>query len=80
MKRFPFFKQLDSMDCGPTCLKMITKYHGKNYPLPYLRESCYIDRAGVSMRGIVEAAEAIGLRSMVVKVPLTSANETPSLS
>ncbi len=23
MKNFPFYKQPDTMDCGPTCLRMI---------------------------------------------------------
>ena len=56
---FPFYKQLDSMDCGPTCLRMIAKWYGKTYSLPLLREKCYIDKAGVSLKGISEAAEQI---------------------
>ncbi|MCT4602985.1 MAG: cysteine peptidase family C39 domain-containing protein, partial [Marinifilum sp.] len=28
-KRFPHFRQLDAMDCGPTCLRMIAKHYGK---------------------------------------------------
>lgn len=60
------------MDCGPTALRMIAKYHGKSYSLPFLREKCYIDRAGVSLKGISEAAEAIGFRSLAVKVPLST--------
>ncbi|HPQ21808.1 MAG TPA: peptidase domain-containing ABC transporter [Saprospiraceae bacterium] len=75
MKNFPFYKQLDSMDCGPTCLRMVAKFHGKSYSLPFLREKCYIDRAGVSLKGISEAAELIGLRTMAVKVPLYDPNK-----
>jgi len=51
------------MDCGPTCLRMICKYYGKSYSLDTLREKSYIDRQGVSMLGISDAAEAIGLRT-----------------
>ena len=29
--QFPHYLQLDSMDCGPACLKMIAKYYGKTY-------------------------------------------------
>ena len=61
---FPHYYQLDVMDCGPACLRMVAKYYGKNYSLQYLREHSYIDREGVSLRGIVEAAEHIGLRSL----------------
>ena len=79
MKKFPFYKQLDSMDCGPTCLRMIAKYYGKAYSLPFLREKCYIDKAGVSLKGISEAAELIGFRSLAIKVPFEQEKDKPSL-
>ncbi len=63
MSKFPHYKQLDSMDCGPTCLRMIARYYGKTYSLQYLRTRSYITRAGVSMLGISEAAENIGFRT-----------------
>jgi len=69
MKPFPHYKQLDSMDCGPTCLRMVAKHYGKSYSLPFLREKCYIDKEGVSLKGISEAAELIGLRTLAVSVP-----------
>ena len=28
---FPHYRQLDAMDCGATCLRMIAKYYGKSY-------------------------------------------------
>nr|WP_052600372.1 cysteine peptidase family C39 domain-containing protein [Aureispira sp. CCB-QB1] len=62
--KFPFYKQLDAMDCGPTCLKMIAQWHGKSIPLQYLREKCYITREGVSMLGITEAEENISYRTI----------------
>ncbi len=61
--QFPFFKQYDSMDCGPTCLRMIAKYYGKNYSLQYIRDRSYITREGVSLLGISDAAENIGFRT-----------------
>ena len=67
--RFPFYRQLDSMDCGPTCLRMIAKHHGKVYSLQYLRENSFISREGVSLLGISDAAENIGLRSLSVRIP-----------
>ncbi|MBI9053911.1 MAG: peptidase domain-containing ABC transporter [Bacteroidales bacterium] len=65
---FPYFQQLDAMDCGPSCLRMIAKYYGKNYSLQTLRDKSYITREGVSMLGISDAAEAIGFRSMGVRI------------
>lgn len=69
-KEFPHYKQLDQMDCGPTCLRMVAKYHGKHYTAQTLREKSQISREGVSMLGIAEAAESIGLKTVGVKVTL----------
>jgi len=68
MKPFPFYRQLDQSDCGPTCLAMITKFYGREYSRDFLREKCFITREGVSAAGIAEGAESVGLRSMGVHV------------
>ncbi len=31
--KFHLYTQLDAMDCGSSCLRMIAKYYGKNYSL-----------------------------------------------
>ena len=49
MTKFPFFKQLDAMDCGPASLKIICKFYGKDLSMKYIRDKCNIDREGVSM-------------------------------
>ena len=67
LNSFPHYLQLDSMDCGPACLKMIAKYYGKTYSLENLRERCFITREGVSLLGISDAAESIGMRTIGVK-------------
>ncbi|BDS15417.1 peptidase domain-containing ABC transporter [Aureispira anguillae] len=77
--KFPFYKQLDTMDCGPTCLKMIAQSDGKSLPLQYLREKCYITREGVSLLGITEAAESIGYRTIAVKITYEQEGEIPGL-
>ena len=70
IKSFPFYHQLESADCGPSCLRMIAKYYGRSYSIQYLREQAFITREGVSMLGISDAAERIGFRTMGVKVTL----------
>ncbi len=78
MPKFPFYAQPDQMDCGPTCLRMVAKYHGKNYSIQNLREKTQISREGVSLLGIAEAAEVIGMRSLAVKISLkTLITEVP---
>jgi len=68
MKTFPSYRQLDAMDCGPTCLRMIAKYYGRSFSVQYLREKSFITREGVSMLGISDAAESIGFRTNGVKI------------
>ncbi|MFH1295782.1 MAG: peptidase domain-containing ABC transporter [Bacteroidota bacterium] len=68
MSRFPFSRQLDSMDCGPACLQMVARFHGKNYSLSTLRDLCHITRDGVTMLGISDAAEATGYHTLGVKI------------
>ncbi|WP_294552571.1 peptidase domain-containing ABC transporter [uncultured Bacteroides sp.] len=68
MKSFPHFFQLDVMDCGPTCLRMIAKYYGRTYSLQTLRDHSFITREGVSMLGISDAAESIGFRTSGVRI------------
>ena len=70
MAAFPFFKQHDAMDCGPTCLRMVAKHYGKNYTLQTLREKSFISRQGVSLLGISDAAESIGMRTMGVSLSI----------
>ncbi len=68
MKSFPHFTQLDAMDCGPTCLRMISKYYGKSYSLQNLRNRSFITKTGVNLLGLSQAAESIGFRSSGVKI------------
>ena len=77
-KKFPFFKQHDAMDCGATCLRMITSYYGKSYPIEHLRDITHLTREGVSFADIGEAAEKIGIRSLAVKLSFSQLlNEVP---
>jgi ATP-binding cassette subfamily B protein len=66
-RNFPFYQQLDAMDCGATCLRMIARHFGRYYSLEYLRELTYMGKQGVSLLGISDAAEHIGLQSLAVK-------------
>ena len=56
------------MDCGAVCLRIIAKHYGKFYSLEYLRRLTHINIEGVSMRGISDAAEHIGMRTLGAKV------------
>lgn len=68
-RSFPFYKQLDAMDCGVASLRMIARHHGRHYNPEYLRSISYPDREGVSLMDISDAAEHIGMHSLAVKIP-----------
>jgi ATP-binding cassette subfamily B protein len=68
--RFPNYRQLDSMDCGPTCLKIVSKYYGSDFSLEYLRDLCSISREGVNLKRMKMAAEEIGFETIVLELGL----------
>ena len=68
MFNFPSYHQLDSMDCGPTCLRIIAAHYGRIWPLQTLRDRCHISREGVSLLEISDAAESIGFRTIGAKI------------
>lgn len=70
MKRFPFYKQLDSKDCGPTCLRMIAAFYGRRYSLESLRQRSAMSRTGSSLLGLSEASESIGFQTTGVKLTM----------
>lgn len=65
---FTHYQQLDQMDCGPTCLRMVAKRFGRSYSLDFLRNRSNIGKLGVSLNGIAECAESIGFKSLPVSV------------
>ena len=75
---FPYYKQYNEMDCGPTCLKIICKYYGENYTLEYLRSITYTNRTGTSMLALSKAAEKLGLRPAAVNISYTDLVEVSS--
>lgn len=69
-KRFPHFPQHNATDCGPACLRMVAAYYGRTYSMEMLRRHCFITREGVSMLGISDAAEHIGMHTLGMHVSL----------
>ena len=65
--KFPFQQQLNEMDCGPTCIYIISKHHGRNFSIEKLRELTEIGKDGVNLLGISDAAETIGFRTQALQ-------------
>ena len=77
MKSFPFYKQPDSKDCGPTCLQIVSKHYGKLISLQEIRELSETTRIGSNLLKLSDAAEAIGFRSLGVKINYHQLKESP---
>lgn len=73
-----FFKQFDEMDCGPSCLKMVCSYYGKDIGIDYLRKQSFVNREGVSLLDINDAAEELGFRTLMVKLTYEKLKECPT--
>jgi ATP-binding cassette, subfamily B, bacterial len=72
MPNFPFYRQQDAMDCGPTCIRMLSKYYGKSIGINKLRIHSSYSREGVSLLGISRAAETVGFKTIAVKINTSS--------
>ena len=65
--RFPDVRQIDEMDCGAASLAMICRHFGRAVSLTRLRTLTYAGLDGISLRGICDAAESIGLAARAVQ-------------
>jgi ATP-binding cassette subfamily B protein len=64
---FPFYKQPDSKDCGPTCLRIIAKHYGKLISLQEIRNLSETTRSGSNLK-LSDAAEVMGFKTIGAKL------------
>ena len=69
--------QHDSMQCGIASLQMVCKYFGREYTLDSLSKLCFATTEGVSMLGINEAANTLGLHTVCARISIVMLNEAP---
>ena len=69
--------QHDSMQCGIACLQMVCKYFGREYSLDSLSKLCFATTEGVSLLGINEAANTLGLHTTSARVTTTVLSDVP---
>lgn len=75
LRKFPHYKQIDQMDCGATCLRIIFKYFGKLVSIHKIRKLCQTTKNGVNLLGISEAAEKLGFRTYGIRLSLELLHE-----
>lgn len=76
---FTVYRQLNQMDCGPTCLRMVAKFYGRHYAAEYIRGLIGSNKEGSSLYGISEAAEKLGFRTRGVRISFDSLATEASL-
>ncbi len=76
---FPHFLQRNQMDCGPSCLYMVSRYYGRAFSIEKLRALTEIGKEGVNILGISDAAEKIGFRTIAVQPTLQELKEDVKL-
>lgn len=77
MAKFPFHKQYDTMQCGITCLQMICEHFGNSYSLNELEQYCPATVEGVTLLGISETANRLGLHTLCGQVTLEQIYNAP---
>lgn len=70
MRKFPFVKQHDAMQCGIASLAMICEYYGKKYSIDFLSNFCFATTEGVPLLGISNAAKKLGFETAAVRMDI----------
>lgn len=78
-RKYPYYFQHDSSDCGPACLRMIARFYGKESSIEKIRSNCYLGNNGVSLLGISEGAQKLGFTTMMLKTTFKKLLETVPL-
>jgi ATP-binding cassette, subfamily B, bacterial len=60
--RIPFIPQTDEVDCGPACVAMVLRFHGRDVPIDEIRRRCRLTGAGTNARVLLQVARELGLR------------------
>ena len=77
MRRVPVYRQLESNDCGPTCIQMVSHYYGRKYSLKMLKSFCEMTRLGFSVKDVIYTCEKIGIKAYSVAINKSEAIRMP---
>jgi ATP-binding cassette subfamily B protein len=62
-KKFKIYQQLEPLDCGLACFRMVAKSYGIHYEVDFLRTKINLTREGVSVLQIEELAQELGFEA-----------------
>lgn len=75
-RRIPRVRQHDVTDCGAACICSVARYFGVDAPIARIRQLAGTDQEGTSLRGMIRAAEALGVAARGVRA---AAHALPSV-
>ena len=75
MSKFPHIKQINELDCGPTCLKMIAALYGITFDSNIILNTIRLSRKGSNLLDISDAAEKIGFKTSGLLLSIEQLND-----
>lgn len=75
-ENFKWVQQKDAMLCGVACLEMLCTSMGRKISQTYLNELCHPTSDGVSLQGLADAGEKMGLKSYAGYITLKELSQT----
>lgn len=76
-KRIVAYHQLESSDCGLTCVRIMARYWGKRVSNKRLREMADMSRLGVTIRDMRRILGELGLEATAAKLSVEQAEQMP---
>ena len=70
LKKFPFYYQLSSTDCGFACLRMISEFYGKTYTDENFTDELQYN--GISIKKLEGFASSLGFDTLIAKTDYDS--------
>ena len=69
--------QHDAMQCGIACLSMVFNHYGKDYSIEFLEQYAQADAEGMSLLGLAQAAEKLGLHAVCGRSNIATLKSAP---
>lgn len=77
LRKFPNYIQIDIKDCGPTALRIISKFHGKSVGIEKLRDLSETTREGSNLLAISDLCWENRFRTLGAKLALEDLTQVP---
>lgn len=70
--KYTHYRQSDSNDCGPTCVKIVGSFYGKRLSSDKLKGKAVLSEKGASLKNLSRSAEVAGFETLSAKTDFDS--------